>query len=216
MVHGYTLHVVPRDPNFRPAVEQVNQLMQFLVERLQLGESEFSVDGEDELTVGDATERLRAAAKSSRGGTECSVPFDDLLSGGLFGYEQDAPDADENFWADELRIQISGAPFPYGDWEYEDAYCAKCNARIGQIGDLLEELRVSGQPLSCGCGAQTLPSELRMTSGVRLAQLSIAFAGNKGWFHEVDDDRDAFSDDTFLPALEEILGTDLEVLAISH
>lgn len=215
MIHGYNLYVVPRDPAFRPTPEQVEQAVRYLVERLDLEGREFGVDGEDELPLGDALERLRAAAGSPTGGAECLVSFDDLVSGEIFGYDPESETPDENYWADELKIQINGAPFPYADWEYEDACCPKCGTRIEQIADLLVELRVSLEPVRCSCGAATPPHELRMTSGVRLAQFAVAFLGNRGWLHEVEDDREAFKDDSFLPALEEILGTDLEVLAVS-
>jgi hypothetical protein len=215
MVQGYNLIVVPRDPAFRPTPDQVTSVVKYLVERLELAEREFSVDGEDELSQKDAIDHLRAAALSPTGGSECLVGFDDLVCGEIFGYDRESPDPDENFWADELKLQLNAAPFPYGDWDYEDAYCAKCGARIEQISDLLEDLRLSGQPLACPCGARTPPAELRMTSGVRLAQFAIAFMGNRGWFHEVEDDREAFKDDNFLPMIEELLGTDVEVIAVS-
>lgn len=214
MSQGYALHLVPRDPAYRPSPDQVTELMKFLEEQLHIV-GELAVDGEDELFMKDAVERLRSAATSGRGGTECSASFDDLICGEVFGYDSESDEPDENFWADGIRIHLNAAPFPYGDWEYEDAHCPACGARITQIADLLEELRVSGDPLLCGCGAKTPPAELKMTSGVRLAQVSIAFTGNRDWYHEVEEDRAAFKDDNFLPALQDVLGTKVEVLAIS-
>jgi hypothetical protein len=214
MIHGYDLHIVPKDPDFRPTNEKIAALVRFLAEQLQITET-FTVDGEEELPMKDAIDHLRAAAKSHSGGTEATVSLAGTLIGTLFGREPDEDENDELYWAEELKIQLNGAPFPYADWEYEDAHCPKCNVRLAQIRDLLDELRVSGKPVPCACGARTAPSELKMTSGVRLAQLSIAFTGNKGWYHEVDEDRDAFKDGSFLPALEELLGVPLDVLAIS-
>lgn len=215
MIHGYDLFVVPRDCEYRPTNEQVEALVKFFVNQLQITET-FTVDGEEELSLEDAVQQLRAAAASKEGGTECTVSLAGTLSDTLFGREPDADDTDELFDADELKIHLHGAPFPYGDWEYEDAHCGACGARLANIRDLLDDIRVSGRPAPCACGARTPPHELRMTSGVRLAQLSVAFTGNRGWMHEVEDDREAFKDEGFLPAIEEILGTKVEVLAISN
>ena len=215
MTHGYDLYIVTRDCEYRTTNEQVAALVKFLVDQLQITET-FTVDGEEELSLEDALQHLRAAASSKEGSSECSVSLAGTLSDTLFGREPDAPETDELYYADEIRIHLHGAPFPYGDWEYEDAHCGGCGTRLANIRDLLDDIRVSGRPVPCACSARTLPHELRMTSGVRLAQFSISFTGNKGWLHEVEEDREAFKDEGFLPAVEEILGTPVEVLAISH
>ena len=214
MIHGYDLYIVPRDCDYRPTNEQVEALVRFLVDQLQITET-FTVDGEEELPLENAVPQLRAAAASKEGSSECTVSLAGALSDTLFGREPDAPDDDELYSADEIKIHLHGSPFPYGDWEYEDAHCGTCGARLAGIRDLLDDIRVSGRPVPCACGAKTAAQELRMTSGVRLAQLSIAFTGNRGWLHEVDDDREAIKDEGFLPAIEEILGARVEVLAIS-
>jgi hypothetical protein len=215
MIHGYDLYIVPRDCDYRPTAQKVEALVRFLVDQLQITET-FTVDGEEELSLKDAVQHLRAAAASKEGSSESTVSLAGALSDTLFGREPDAEDNDELFSADEIRIHLHGSPFPYGDWEYEDAHCGTCGARLAGIRDLLDDIRVSGRPVPCPCGAKTSPQELRMTSGVRLAQLSIGFIGNRGWLHEVDDDREAIKDEGFLPAVEEILGTRVEVLAISN
>ena len=214
MIHGYDLFIVPRDCDFRPTNEQVEALVRFFVDQLQVTET-FTVDGEEELSLEAAIQQLRAAAASKEGSTECAVSLAGTLSDTLFGREPDAEENDELYSADELRIHLHGAPFPYGDWEYEDAHCGACGTRLAGIRDLLDDIRVSGRPVPCACGSKTSPQELRMTSGVRLAQLSVAFTGNRGWLHEVEEDKEAFKDDGFLPAVEEILGTRVEVLAIT-
>jgi hypothetical protein len=214
MIHGYDLFIVPRDSEYRPTNDRVTALVKFLVDQLQITEP-FTVDGEEELTAKDAIQHLRAAAASKEGSSECTVSLAGTLTDTLFGREPDAPESDEFFTADEIKIQLHGAPFPYGDWEYEDAHCQTCGLRLSNIRDLLDDVRVSHRPVPCPCGAKTPPQELRMTSGVRLGQLSVAFTGNRGWLHEVEEDREAFKDEGFLPAIEEILGTRVEVLAIS-
>jgi hypothetical protein len=215
MIHGYDLYIVPRDSDYRPTHDQVESLLKFLVEQLQVSET-FTVDGEEELSLEDAIAHLRAAAASKEGSSECTVSLAGTLSDTLFGREPDAEETDELYYADELKIHLHGDSFPYGDWEYEDAHCGTCGTRLSNIRDLLDDIRVSGRPVPCACGAKTRPQELRMTSGVRLAKLSVAFTGNKGWLHEVDEDREAFKDEGFLPAVEEILGTRVEVLAVSN
>jgi hypothetical protein len=214
MIHGYDLYIVPRDFDFRPTHERIEALVRFLVNQLQISET-FTVDGEEELSLEDAIQHLRAAASSKEGSSECTVSLAGALSDTLFGREPDAEDTDELYSADEIKIHLHGTPFPYGDWEYEDAHCGTCGARLAGIRDLLDDIRVSGRPVPCPCGARTAPQDLRMTSGVRLAQLSIGFTGNRGWLHEVEEDREAFKDEGFLPAIEEILGVRVEVLAIS-
>jgi hypothetical protein len=215
MIHGYDLFIVPRDSEYRPSNEQLEALVKFLVDQLQITET-FTVDGEEELPLSAAVQHLRAATGSREGSSECTVSLAGALSDTLFGREPDGDDNDELFTADEIKIHLHGSPFPYGDWEYEDAHCASCGTRLSGIRDLLDDIRVSGRPVSCVCGAKTDPQDLRMTSGVRLAQLAIGFTGNRGWLHEVEDDREAFKDEGFLPAVEEILGTRVEVLAISN
>ena len=214
MIHGYDLYIVPRDCEYRPTQERIEAVVRFLVDQLQITET-FTVDGEEELSLEDAIHQLQAAAASREGGSECVVSPAGTLTDTLFGREPDAEDNDELYSADEIKILLHGSPFPYGDWDYEDAHCGTCGARLADIRDLLDDIRVSGRPVPCPCGAKTPPQELRMTSGVRIARLSIAFTGNKGWLHEVEDDREAFKDEGFLPAVEEILGTPVEVLAIS-
>ena len=214
MIHGYDLYIVPRDCEYRPTQERIEAVVRFLVDQLQITET-FTVDGEEELSLEDAIHQLHAAAASREGGSECVVSLAGTLTDTLFGREPDAEDNDELYSADEIKILLHGSPFPYGDWDYEDAHCGTCGARLADIRDLLDDIRVSGRPVPCPCGAKTPPQELRMTSGVRIARLSIAFTGNKGWLHEVEDDREAFKDEGFLPAVEEILGTPVEVLAIS-
>ncbi|HLF94446.1 MAG TPA: hypothetical protein VJB14_13370 [Planctomycetota bacterium] len=215
MIHGYDLYIVPRDSEYRPSNERVKALVTFLVDQLQITET-FTADGEEELPLEDALQHLRAAASSKEGSSECTVSLAGTLSDTLFGREPDAPESDDFYYADELKVHLHGSPFPYGDWEYEDAHCGGCGTRLANIRDLLDDIRVSGRPVPCACGAKTQPHELRMTSGVRLAQFSIAFTGNKGWLHEVEEDREAFKDEGFLPAVAEILGTPVEVLAISN
>ena len=38
----------------------------------------------------------------------------------------------------------------------------------------------------------------------------------RGWYYEVKNDRDAIKDEEFLPSLEELLGTPVDVIAIGH
>ena len=120
MAHGYSLVILPKEATFRPTPQQMSEMIKFLAERLEIG-GDWSVSGEDELSNESAIDHLRAACASSGGGTEAIVSFQDLLSGSLFGYEIDSPDPDENYWADELRIYLTGIPFPWCDWEYEEA-----------------------------------------------------------------------------------------------
>lgn len=212
---GYDLYVIPREPTYRPSTEQVGALMKFLNERLEIA-GDWSVDGEDELSNEAATEHLRAAGGSSHGGSECIVSFNDLVSGSLFGYEPDAPEPDLNYWADELRIYLTANPFPWCDWEYEDASCPACGQRFTEIGHILDEVRVNGEPVACPCGARTMPEDLKKSPGVQFAQLAVVFTGNRGWTYEVRSDREAFKDEDFLPTLEQILGTPVDVLAVQH
>ena len=213
--HGYSLYLLPQEPTFRPNPQQISGLLKFLAGRLEIP-GEFTVDGEEELSLESAVEQLRAAVQSTHGGTECIVSFNDLVSGSLFGYDAEAPDPDDAFWADELRIFVTSTPFPYADWEYEEASCPACNQRITQIHDVLEEVRLSGSPVACPCGAKTAPEDLKKTAGVNLAQLAIVFAGNRGWHYEVKRDADTIVDPEFLPALAQILGVKLDVYVIGH
>jgi hypothetical protein len=196
MAQGYSLFLIPTEPTYRPTPQQVTAVVKFLAERLEIP-GDYSVNGEEELSMESALEHLRAGVQATHGGTECVVSFNDLVSGSLFGYEPESPDPDQNFWSDELRLYTTALPFPYCDWSYEEAACPACNQRITEIHDELEEVRLSGDPIKCPCGAGTLPEDLKKTPGVRYAQY-----------------RDAFQDAEFLSTLEETLGTPLEVLAV--
>ncbi len=200
MAHGYSLVILPKEATFRPTPQQMSEMIKFLAERLEIG-GDWSVSGEDELSNESA---------------EAIVSFQDLLSGSLFGYEIDSPDPDENYWADELRIYLTGIPFPWCDWEYEEAACPACNQRFSQIGEILDEIRLTGDPVLCPCGARTLPEDLKKTPGVNLAQLAIIFTGNRNWVYEVKNDRDAIKDEEFLSTLEELLGTPVDVIAVQY
>jgi hypothetical protein len=213
--HGYNLYLLPAEATFRPNPAQIGKLLKYLAERLEIP-GEFTVDGEEELTLESALEQLRAAVQSAHGGTECIVSFNDLVSGSLFGYDQEAPDPDDAFWADELRLYVTSAPFPYADWDYEEAACPACNQRFTQIHDVLEEIRLSGSPVACPCGAKTAPEDLKKSPGVHLSQLAIVFAGNRGWHYEVKRDADTIVDPEFLPALEQILGVKVDVVVVGH
>ena len=215
MIHGYNLLVIPKEATYRPTPPQITALVKFLAERLEIG-GDWSVDGEDELATESALSHLRSACQSATGGSECAVSFNDLVSGSLFGYEADAPDPDENFWADELKVFLTSTPVPWCDWEYEEASCPGCGQRFSEIGELLDEVRGTGEPVVCPCGVRTQPEDLKKTPGVRFAQLAIVFGGNRGWHYEVKDDRNAFKDEEFLPTLESLLGTPVEVLAVGH
>ena len=215
MAHGYSLEILPRDATYRPTPQQMTDVVKFLAERLEIG-GDWSVGGEDELSTESAIDHLRAACQSNSGGTEAIVSFQDLVSGSLFGYELDSPDPDENYWADELKIYLLALPFPFCDWEYEEAACPACNQRISQIGEILDELRLTGDPVICPCGARTLPEDLKKSPGVNLARLAIIFTGNRGWVYEVKNDRDAFKDEEFLSTVEELLGTPVDVYAIQY
>ncbi len=212
---GYDLYVIPQEPTYRPSPEQISGLMKFLIERLEIS-GDWSVDSEDELSNDSAIEHLRAAGASSHGGSECNVSFNDLVSGSLFGYEPDAPEPDDNYWADELKIQLTAAPFPFCDWEYEDAACPACGQRFSQIAESLDEVRGTGAPVSCPCGARTMPEDLKKSPGVQFAQLALIFTGNRGWHYEVKTDREAFKDEDFLPTVEQLLGVKVDVLAVQH
>jgi len=214
MNHGYMLHIVPQDPVYRPSPQQISQLVKFLVERLEIA-GDWSVGGEDELDNQSAIDHLRAAAQSTSG-TEAGVSFQDLVSGSLFGYDFDSPEPDENYWADELKLYLTATPFPWCDWEYEEAACPACNQRFSQIGEILDEVRLTGDTVLCPCGARTLPEDLKKTPGVSLAQMAIVFTGNRGWLYEVRNDRDAFKDEEFLPTLEQALGTKVDVIAVGY
>lgn len=215
MNHGYMLQIIPKDPVYRPSPQQITQLLKFLVERLEIA-GEWSAGGEDELDNQSAIDHLRAAVQSTSGGTEAVVSFQDLVSGSLFGYDFDSPDPDENYWADELKLYFTATPFPFCDWEYEEAACPACNQRFSQIGEILDEVRLTGDPVICPCGARTLPEDLKKTPGVNLAQMAIVFTGNRGWLYEVRNDRDAFKDEDFLPTIEQALGTQVDVIAVGY
>lgn len=215
MAHGYSLYLIPKEPTYRPSSAQITQLMQFLAQRLEIP-GEFAVNGEEELALDSALEHMRAGVQATHGGTECIVSFNDLVSGSLFGYDAEAPDPDESFWADELRVYLTSLPFPYADWEYEEAACPACGQRFTQIHDVLEEVRLSGAPVACPCGAKTMPEDLKKTPGVNLANLAIIFGGNRGYRYEVKQDRDAITDPEFLAELEKILGIGLEVMVVGH
>jgi len=215
MAHGYSLEILPKDPTYSPTTQQIKDLVKFLAERLEIT-GDWSVGGEDELDNQSAIDHLRAAVQSASGGTEASVSFQDLVSGSLFGYDFDSPEPDENYWADELKLYLTATPFPWCDWEYEEAACPACNQRFSQIGELLDEVRLSGDTILCPCGARTLPEDLKKTPGVTLAQMAIVFTGNRGWLYEVRNDRDAFKDEEFLPTVEQALGTKVDVIAVGY
>ena len=215
MAHGYSLYLIPKEPTYRPSPPQITQLLQFLAQRLEIP-GEFAVNGEEELSLESALEHLRAAVNATHGGSECIVSFNDLVSGSLFGYDAEAPDPDVAFWADELRVYLTSQPFPYADWEYEEAACPACGQRFTQIHDVLEEVRLSGAPVACPCGAKTMPEDLKKTPGVNMANMAIILGGNRGYRYEVRQDRDAITDPEFLPELEKILGVELEVMVVGH
>ena len=216
MAQGYSLYLIPKDAaTYRPTPAQITQLMKFFAARLEIP-GEYAVNGEEELSLESAIEHLRAGVQSSHGGTECVVSFNDLVSGSLFGYDAEMEDPDVNYWADELRVCVTSAPFPYCDWDYEEAACPGCGQRISQPFDVLEEVRLSGAPVACPCGAKTLPEDLKKTPGVCLVQFAVWFAGNRGWKYEVKQDRDAFADQDFLAEIEKILGQPIQVVAAQH
>jgi hypothetical protein len=216
MAHGYNLYVIPKDDaTYRPAPAQITQLMKFFSARLEIPD-EYAVNGEEELTSESAIEHLRAGVQATHGGTECIVSFNDLVSGSLFGYDPEMEDPDVNYWADELRVCVTAQPFPVCDWEYEEAACPGCGQRISQPHDVLEEVKLSGAPVACPCGAKTLPEDLKKTAGVHLVRFSICFTGNRGWTYEVRQDRDAFQDVDFLAEIEKILGVKVDVVAAQH
>ena len=216
MAQGFSLYLIPKDEaTYRPTPQKVTQLLQYLAARLEIP-GEYAVNGEEELTLESATEHVRAAVQATHGGAELVVSFNDLVSGSLFGYDPEMEDPDINFWADELRVDVTAQPFPYCDWEYEEASCPACNQRISQPFEVLEEVRVSGAPVACPCGAKTLAEDLKRTAGVRLAQFAICFTGNRGWKYEVRQDRDAFQDSDFLAEIEKLLGVPIEVVATQH
>lgn len=214
MAHGYNLLLLPKDPLYAPSADQMEKLVKLLCERLEIT-GDLSVDGEDELSVDDAVERLRAATQSTAGGTECTVTISDYLSTGLFGWEPGGDDPDENFWADELKVYLTAKPFPYGDWEYEELTCPSCKTVLRDVADLLEEVRLPGSPVSCPCGKATPAEDLARSSGIHMARLAVVFGGNKGWLYEVAQDRDAFKDEEFLANLGKTLGTEVDVVAVS-
>lgn len=215
MTHGYMLQIIPKEATYRPTPQQITDAVKFLAERLEI-EGDWSVGGEDELSTESAIEQLRAACQSASGGTEATVSFQDLVCGSLFGYEMGSPEPDENYWADELKIFLTATPFPWCDWEYEEAACPGCTQRFSQIGEILEEVRLTGEPVLCPCGAKTLPEDLKKSAGVNLAQLAIVFTGNRGWYYEVKNDRDAVKDEEFLPTIEELLGTPVDVVVVGY
>ena len=214
MAQGYNLLLVPKDPLYRPMADQVTKAMSFLAERLEI-DGDFSVDGEDELPLREAIDRLRGASHSARGGTELTVTISDYLSTGLFGWQPGADDADKCFWADELKVYMTAEPFPYADWEYEEVVCPKCAGVVPGVADQIEEIRLTGAPIKCRCGKAGMPDDFELSAGVHLARFSIVFGGNKGWMYEVVQDRDAIKDKEFLPALEERLEAELDVMVIS-
>jgi hypothetical protein len=216
MAQGYILYLIPKDAaTYRPTPAQITRLMKYFAARLEIP-GEYAVNGEEELSLESAVEHLRAGVQSSHGGTECVVSFNDLVSGSLFGYDPEMEDPDVNYWADELRVCVTATPFPYCDWDYEEAACAGCGQRISQPFDVLEEVRLSGAPVACPCGAKTLPEDLKKTAGVQLVQFAIWFTGNRGWKYEVAQDRDAFADQDFLAEIEKILGVPVDVVASQH
>lgn len=70
-------------------------------------------------------------------------------------------------------------------------------------------------PLKCGCGKKVAATEMKFKTLGRAACLAIVFTGNKGWYADRKNPRKAFKDVKFLPALEKLLGTPVEVLAVS-
>lgn len=215
MNHGYMLQIIPKEATYRPSPQQMSGLIKFLVERLEIA-GEWSVGGEDELDNESAIDHLRAAVQSNTGGTEAIVEFQDLVSGSLFGYDFDSPEPDENYWADELKLYLTATPFPWCDWEYEEAACPACNQRFSQIGEILDEVRLTGDTVLCPCGARTLPEDLKKSPGVNLAMMAIVFTGNRGWYYEVRNDRDAFKDEEFLTMIEQLLSTKVDVIAVGY
>ena len=214
MAQGYNLLLIPKDPLYRPTADQVMAAMSYLAERLEI-EGDFSVDSEDELPLKAAIDRLRGASHSARGGTELTVTISDYLSTGLFGWEPGADDADDYFWSDELKLYMTAEPFPYADWEYEEMICPKCSGVVPGVAEQIEEIRLTGAPISCRCGKSGSPDYYELSAGVCLARFAVVFAGNKGWTYEVVQDSDAIKDAEFIPALEERLEAELDIMVVS-
>jgi len=122
------------------------------------------------------------------------------------------------------RLEITGEWSVGGEDELSNesaidhlrAACPACTQRFSQISEILDEIRATGDPVLCPCGAKTLPEDLKKSAGVNLASFAIVFTGNRGWYYEVKNDRDAFKDEEFLTTLEELLGTKVQVVAVQH
>lgn len=212
MGEWWELALVPRTPGYVPSPVQLDAVLQMFQKRFGL---EFSEDLDNESLTDQkaAINHLRKAASSPKGDAEVRFQCDPSTE--LFGWDPDAGD-DDFFWSDTLVVSLRPTPWPHADWECEKASCPSCKA---SLIDAIAERRNDGSgfasPLECGCGVETPLEKARFSKGVRLSRFCLTFWGNKGWFHDVRNDRDAFKEKTFLPGLEKLLGTAVDVLAIS-
>lgn len=207
---GWDLIIVPASPSYAPGPETIARLLTFLADRVGVREG-WSVDDGDETGVDAAAAALADSARS-RSSSECQVYTDLGNSDVLFGWDGDADDPDRNFWADGLRVQITSAPKPYVDPEFDDdVLCPGCKASLlPEFADRLEE--DFREPLHCGCGRSVPWADVKIKGRGRLAKLSVSFTGNKGWQADLRNPQKAFKDGSFLPALEKVLGSPLKLL----
>lgn len=210
---GWNLHVVPKDPKYRPAPETLRNLMTFLAERFGAPEG-YSVDEEDDLVVSEAVVQM-ARSSETQPRALCRVFLEDEATGDLFGWREDDDDPDANFWADGIRVQITSHPAPFFDYEMgDDALCPFCKkSMLDPIVDRSDD--DFSAPLACACGKSFPSADLKFKKRGRAACLSVALIGNRGWRGDYRNPRKAFKDAGFLPALEKTLGTPIEVLAIA-
>ncbi len=207
---GYDLYVLPTNPRYAPSSTQMSLFMRYLADKLSLGEV-FAMDDAEGLPAAEAVSRMSKAAGST-GSAECNAYFPEGNADALFGRNTDAADPDENYWASGLTIYLTTVPVTFADWEDQRVTCPACGAPADM--EALVYDRESDAPIPCKCGTATPIEKLTATRGVRFARMAIAFTGNQGWRRPPMGDRAAFKDPAFLSALQRLLGTPLEVLAV--
>lgn len=205
----WNVYLVP-ERGYRPLGDRVAGTADGLVRRLGLKELCFS-DESGATSVEAALTLLNEAAENPEAAACVRFRFDG--SEALFGWDPQAAD-DDRFWAETLEIAIYGGSFPLADWEDAEARCPACGAAMAsRIMDRLDKPRGFIDPIACGCGVRTPLESLILSEHVHVVGCSIGFTGNKGWYGARE--RGMFKDGSFLPALEDDLGSRLDIVAVS-